>query len=150
MYPSNNFISAQEVFIDSCTGIEPRSPALQADSLTAEPWGKPKNTAVGSLSLLQRILLTQESNQGLLHCRWILYQLSYQGSWWIRLSIGDSSVWYCPIRQVPQNPGTGILVFIAPLNLSFCLRFSILSVRGRISDCVVFHLFMSQQNLPQG
>ena len=26
------------------------------------------------------IFLTQESNWGLLHCRWILYQLSYQGS----------------------------------------------------------------------
>ena len=35
---------------------------------------------VGSLSLLQGIFPTQESNQGLLHCRWILYQLSYQGS----------------------------------------------------------------------
>ena len=33
-----------------------------------------------SLSLFQRIFPTQESNQGLLHCRWILYQLSYQGS----------------------------------------------------------------------
>ena len=32
-------------------GIEPRSPALQADSLPAEPQGKPKNTGVGSLSL---------------------------------------------------------------------------------------------------
>ena len=35
---------------------------------------------VGSLSLLQRIFLTQELNQGLLHCRWIFYQLNYQGS----------------------------------------------------------------------
>ena len=52
---------------------QPRSPALQADSLPAEPQGKPKNTAVGSLSLLQRIFPTQESNQGLLHCRQILY-----------------------------------------------------------------------------
>ena len=40
----------------------------------------PKNTGVGSLSHLQRIFPTQESNQGLLHCQWILYQLSYQGS----------------------------------------------------------------------
>ena len=31
--------------------IEPRSPALQADSLPAESQGKPKNTRVGSLSL---------------------------------------------------------------------------------------------------
>ena len=37
--------------------------------------GKPKNTGVGSLSLLQRIFQTQESNWSLLHCRWILYQL---------------------------------------------------------------------------
>ena len=42
--------------------------------------GKPKNTGVGSLSLFQGIFPTQESNQGLLHCRQILYQLSYQGS----------------------------------------------------------------------
>ena len=42
--------------------------------------GKPKNTGAGSLSLLQQIFLTEESNWGLLHCKWILYQLSYQGS----------------------------------------------------------------------
>ena len=41
---------------------------------------KPKNTGVGSLSLRQWIFPTQESNQGLLHRRWILYQLSYEGS----------------------------------------------------------------------
>ena len=35
--------------------IEPRSPALQVGSLPAEPQGKPKNTGVGSLSLLQGI-----------------------------------------------------------------------------------------------
>jgi len=33
-----------------------------------------------SFSLLQGIFSTQELNQGLLHCRLILYQLSYQGS----------------------------------------------------------------------
>ena len=61
-------------------GIEPRSSALQADSLPAEPPGKPKNTRVGSVSLLQPIFLTEDLNQGLLHCRRSLYQLSYQGS----------------------------------------------------------------------
>src|SRR5574337_242618 len=60
--------------------IEPGSPALQVDSLPAEPTGKPKNTGVGSLCLLQWIFPTQKWNQGLLHCRWILYQLNYQGS----------------------------------------------------------------------
>ena len=57
-------------------GIEPRSPILQEDSLPAEPPGKPKNTGVGNLSLLQQIFLTQ----GLLCCRWILYQLSYNSA----------------------------------------------------------------------
>ena len=36
------------------------------------------NTDVGSLSLLQGIFQTQELNWGLVHCRWILYQLIYQ------------------------------------------------------------------------
>ena len=61
-------------------GIQPRSPTLQGDSLSADPPGKPENTGVGSLSLLQRIFPTQELNRGLLHCRRILYQLSHQGS----------------------------------------------------------------------
>ena len=45
---------------------QPRSPELQADSLPSEPAGKPKNTGVGSLSLLQGIFPTQDSNQDLL------------------------------------------------------------------------------------
>ena len=53
--------------------IELRFLTLQVDSLTSESPGKPKNTEVGSLSLLQHIFPTQESNQGLLHCRQILY-----------------------------------------------------------------------------
>ena len=57
-----------------------RSPTLQVESLPAEPQGKPKHTGVGSLSLLQQIFLTQESNQDLLHCRQILYPLRYQES----------------------------------------------------------------------
>ena len=50
---------------------------MQADSLPAGPQGKPKNTGVGSLTLLQRIFPTQESKRGLLHCRQILHQLSH-------------------------------------------------------------------------
>ena len=60
-------------------GIKPSSPALQADSLLSKSPGKPKNTGVGSLSLLHGIFQTQESNWGLLHCRQILYQLSHPG-----------------------------------------------------------------------
>ena len=53
---------------------------MQADSLLSELPGKPKNTGVGSLFLLQWIFPTQELNQDLLHCRQILYQLSSQGN----------------------------------------------------------------------
>ena len=41
--------------------------------------GKTIAYGVSSLSLFQEIFLTQESNQGLLHCRRVLYQLRYQG-----------------------------------------------------------------------
>ena len=40
-------------------GLNPGLPHYRADSLPAEPPGKPKNTGVGSLSRLQQIFLTQ-------------------------------------------------------------------------------------------
>ena len=56
--------------------IESRSPALQMDSLPAEPQAKPKNTGVSCLSILQRISSPRNQTGGLLHCRWILNQLT--------------------------------------------------------------------------
>ena len=45
------------------------------------PWNSPgQNSGVGSQSLLQEVFPTQGSNPGLLHCRQILYRLSYQRS----------------------------------------------------------------------
>ena len=101
---------------------EPRSPALQADSLSSEPPGKPKNTGVSSLSLLQKIFLTQKSTQGFFHCRMILYQLSYQGSptfqikWntsmlkvgsgfpeWTYTQVRDAKEW-CSIEWIELGP----------------------------------------------
>ena len=56
------------------------SDSLQSHGLHI-PWNSPgQNTGVGKLSLLQQIFPAQESNQGLLHRRRILYQLSYEGS----------------------------------------------------------------------
>ena len=55
-------------------------PCIAGGFLPTEPQGKPKNIGVGSLSLLQRIFLIQESNWSLLHYRQILYKLSYQGN----------------------------------------------------------------------
>ena len=59
--------------------------SVMSDSLRPRglysPWNSPgQNTGVGSLSLLQEIFPAQGSNPGLLHCRWILYQLSHKGS----------------------------------------------------------------------
>ena len=65
--------------------IESESCSVVSNSLRPHelysPWNSPgQNTGVGSLSFLQGIFPTQRSNPGLLHCRWILYQLSHQGS----------------------------------------------------------------------
>ena len=43
--------------------IDPRSPALQVDALPVKPQGKPKNTGMGSLAILQGIFPTQKSLQ---------------------------------------------------------------------------------------
>ena len=62
------------------------------------PWNSPgQNTGVGSPSLLQWIFPTQESNRGLLHCRGILYQLSYERSLFCPLlcpSLHEMFPWY--------------------------------------------------------
>ena len=45
------------------------------------PWNSPgQNTGMGSCSLLQGIFPSLWSIPGLPHCRWLLYQLSHQGS----------------------------------------------------------------------
>ena len=46
-----------------------------------------QNTGVVCHSLFQGIFLTQGSNPGLLHCRWVLYFLSHQGSPYKAISI---------------------------------------------------------------
>ena len=63
--------------------------SLSLIQLCATPWSvthqyplsmgfSSKNTGVGSHPLLQGLFLTQGLNLGLLHCRQILYHLSYQ------------------------------------------------------------------------
>ena len=59
------------------------SPSVVSDSLGPlglySLWNSSgQNTGVGSFSLLQGIFPIQGSNPGLLHCRWILYQLSHK------------------------------------------------------------------------
>ena len=85
---SDTWIEIPLIFLPKIHSLNP----VMVKHQTHENWGtlqdkfpvifkkKPKNTGVGGLSLLQWIFQTQESNRGLLHFRWILYQLSYQGS----------------------------------------------------------------------
>ena len=72
------------IHTDKCY-YESESRSVMTDSLQLHglysPWNSPgQNTRVGSLSLLQGIFPTQESNPCLPHCRWIIYQLSHKGS----------------------------------------------------------------------
>ena len=55
------------------------SDSLQPNRLYSRWNSQSQNTGVGSLSLLQGIFPAWESNQCLLHCRGILYQLNWLG-----------------------------------------------------------------------
>ena len=57
---------------------DPLDYSLPGTSVCGDSPGK--NTGVGCHALLLGIFPTQGSNPGLLHCRWILYCLSHQGS----------------------------------------------------------------------
>ena len=67
-------------FFDASVLIMSESVSVVSDSLQRHGLSMGQNTGVGSLCLLQRIFPTQGSNSGLLHCRWILYQLSHKES----------------------------------------------------------------------
>ena len=89
---------------------ESESGSVVLDSLRAHglycPWNSPgQNTGVGSLSLLQGIFPTQGLNSGLLHCRWILYQLSQKSS----ISIFNPH--FCPLKglQAVRTPCSWLL-----------------------------------------
>ena len=73
------------------------------------------NTGVGSLFLLQWIFLTQELNLGFLHCRQILYQLSYQGSpsqWEFSVWLGELKPGLCSNLERWDGVGGCIPVLI--------------------------------------
>ena len=102
-------------------GIKPRSPILQVDSLPLSHQGSPLGlqysyTEVSSLSFLQGNFPTQESNQGLLHCRWILYQLSYQG---------------IPIKSLCYTSETNVTLCVDCFSISSQYTFSI-----NVSQCI--------------
>ena len=76
--PKQHWVPTGGLVAKSClTLMTPWAVAHQA-SLSRHSPGK--DMGVGCHFLLQGIFLTQESNPGLLHCRQILYRLSYEGS----------------------------------------------------------------------
>ena len=65
---------SSETESESCSVL---SNSLRSQGLYS-PWNSPgQNTGAGCRSLLQGIFPTQRLNPGLLHCRQILYHLSY-------------------------------------------------------------------------
>ena len=68
--------NSMDIYVYVCQSHSVVSESLQPHELYS-PWNSPgQNTGEGSPSLLQGIFPTQGSKPGLLHCRWILYQLS--------------------------------------------------------------------------
>ena len=89
------------------------------------PWNSPaQNTAAGCHSLLQGIFLTRESNWGLLHCRQILYHLSYQGN--LANTLGKYQV------EVDTFPLFALLPWIPP-SFHFCLFLPLVSISPLLS-----------------
>ena len=109
-------------------------------------WNSPgRNTGVGILSLLQGIFPTQGSNPGLLHCRWILYQLRNQGSpervkggtvrwgmWQVRKKYWGRHLHFWLMWSndgdslVVENPGMGSDLEEGTMHLNLCLGMLIL------------------------
>ena len=68
------------------------------------PWGSPvKNTGVDCHFLLQGIFLTQGSNSHLLHCRQILYHLSYR-------EVHNYRILQARILEYPTTRLKGVLI----------------------------------------
>ena len=102
-------LSAKELMLLNCgvgedswesLGLKEIQPVNPGSSVHENSPGK--NPGVGCHILLQRIFSTQGSNPGLLNCRQILYQLSYQGSpiWDYQLLILDLELHWIT-REVP-------------------------------------------------
>ena len=72
-----------------------------------------KNTGVGCRALLQEIFPTQASNLNLMHCRWILYCLSHQGSPHIytHTYIYISIIGYCKVLDLIPSRSFSLSIF---------------------------------------
>ena len=113
-------------------GVEPRSPALQVDSLPIEPLGNPKNSGMGS-ALLQWIFRTQESNQGLSRIlEWVahsFFRVSSPLRDWTRVSCIAGG--YFTSWDTRENPKLSLK---AVLRIAYLVLFSLRSKSTRHLD----------------
>ena len=92
-----------------------------------------QNTGMVSLSLLQGIFPTQGSNAGLLHCRWILYQLSHKGSPYTSL--------YYTVKPYCTSILCIVVYICQPVFLIICISLdSICDIIYYLSFSNLFHL----------
>ena len=115
------------------------SDSLQRHGLYS-PWNSPgQSTGVSSLSLLQGIFPTQGSNR-VLHCRQILDQPSYEGSWWRALAKDQKAVGERPVYLLPfllphwPQVGSGTASSLAVFLLTFWL-YSLQLPFSSVSSC---------------
>ena len=85
---------------------------------------------MGSLSLLQGIFPTQGSNPGLLHYRWILYQLNHKGSKQKRLRRGGKNTQKNYIKKDLHDQGNhdGVSTNLEPDILEYKVKWALGSI----------------------
>ena len=98
------------------------------------PWNSPgQNTGVSSLSFLQGIFPTQESNPGLPHCRRILYQLNHKGNpriilEWVAYPFSRGSSW-------PRNQ-TGVSCIVGWFFTNWAIREALQPILALPKNCL--------------
>ena len=128
-------------------GMEPRSPTLQADSLPAEPQGSPRILMWVAYPFSRGwIFLTQELNQGLLHCTWILYQLSYQGSsTWLKIK-SSSILLSTVILSIYISSAPWVFSFLRVFSTIHLCRLRMASQTGAVFPRCGFDLHISNNS----
>ena len=112
--------------IMQCVFVAQSCPTLQTHGLEPArllcPWNSPgKNNGVGSYSLLQGIFLTQRSNLDLLHCGWILYHLSHQGTPIVKTSpLKTTSPGGLPVSHSPSLEALSLLYHLWAASWPVC------------------------------
>ena len=98
------------------------STSLQNHGLYS-PWNSPgQNTGMVAIPFSKVIFPTQGLNPGLPHCKWILYQLSHQGSWNVLINLTNYFKRIFKTRQTRLNME---LLLLSPTsvnwdNYNFC------------------------------